>query len=74
MDTKSHYLAHFKSFHLNHMTDKHFSGNGQKPTTPGGEEEVVAVGSVAVGGRYDNLIGMFDPKNKEVHVLVSVLA
>nr|XP_023013924.1 histidine--tRNA ligase, cytoplasmic [Leptinotarsa decemlineata] len=26
----------------------------------------VSVGSVAGGGRYDNLVGMFDPKNKQV--------
>ncbi|XP_014207541.1 histidine--tRNA ligase, cytoplasmic isoform X2 [Copidosoma floridanum] len=26
----------------------------------------VEVGSVAAGGRYDNLVGMFDPKNKPV--------
>ncbi|KAJ8981150.1 hypothetical protein NQ317_013815 [Molorchus minor] len=25
-----------------------------------------SVGSIAGGGRYDNLVGMFDPKNKEV--------
>ena len=28
--------------------------------------EVPAVGSVAAGGRYDNLVGMFDSKNKAV--------
>ena len=28
--------------------------------------EVPAVGSVAAGGRYDNLVGMFDVKNKAV--------
>lgn len=26
----------------------------------------ISVGSVAGGGRYDNLVGMFDPKNKQV--------
>ena len=51
---------------MNHITAIPFSGYTQKPTTPGGEEEVVAVGSVAGGGRYDNLVGMFDPKNKKV--------
>ena len=28
--------------------------------------EPVQVGSVAGGGRYDKLVGMFDPKNKNV--------
>lgn len=26
----------------------------------------ISVGSVAGGGRYDNLVGMFDPKHKQV--------
>lgn len=30
------------------------------------EEESVSVGSVAGGGRYDNLVGMFDAKGKKV--------
>ncbi|XP_055544297.1 histidine--tRNA ligase isoform X2 [Wyeomyia smithii] len=30
------------------------------------EEEEVSVGSVAGGGRYDNLVGMFNPKRKQV--------
>jgi len=30
-----------------------------------GKEEI-SVGSVAGGGRYDNLVGMFDPKHKQV--------
>lgn len=29
-------------------------------------EECVAVGSVAGGGRYDGLVGMFDPKARKV--------
>ena len=28
--------------------------------------EAIHVGSVAAGGRYDKLVGMFDPKNKDV--------
>jgi len=32
----------------------------------GGDEEQVGVGSIAAGGRYDNLVGMFDPKHKKV--------
>uniref|UniRef100_A0A1B0DR88 histidine--tRNA ligase n=1 Tax=Phlebotomus papatasi TaxID=29031 RepID=A0A1B0DR88_PHLPP len=32
----------------------------------GGEVEPVTLGSVAGGGRYDNLVGMFDPKGKQV--------
>ncbi|XP_019869010.2 histidine--tRNA ligase, cytoplasmic isoform X2 [Aethina tumida] len=31
-----------------------------------GKGEDISVGSVAGGGRYDNLVGMFDPKNKQV--------
>lgn len=29
-------------------------------------EEAVSVGSVAGGGRYDGLVGMFDPKGRKV--------
>lgn len=29
-------------------------------------EESVGIGSVAGGGRYDGLVGMFDPKNRKV--------
>lgn len=29
-------------------------------------EESVSVGSVAGGGRYDGLVGMFDPKGRKV--------
>ncbi|XP_035919439.1 histidine--tRNA ligase, cytoplasmic isoform X1 [Anopheles stephensi] len=32
----------------------------------GAEEEEITVGSVAGGGRYDNLVGMFNPKRKQV--------
>lgn len=35
-------------------------------TESSGSNEVVHVGSVAGGGRYDNLVGMFDPKHKQV--------
>ncbi|XP_055590584.1 histidine--tRNA ligase, cytoplasmic isoform X2 [Uranotaenia lowii] len=35
-------------------------------TTNGGDKEEVSVGSVAGGGRYDNLVGMFNPKRKQV--------
>ncbi|XP_058444126.1 histidine--tRNA ligase isoform X2 [Malaya genurostris] len=43
-----------------------------EPVTPGGaatrhsKDEEVSVGSVAGGGRYDNLVGMFNPKRKQV--------
>ncbi|XP_071402824.1 histidine--tRNA ligase isoform X1 [Centroberyx affinis] len=33
---------------------------------PGAAEESVSVGSVAGGGRYDGLVGMFDPKGRKV--------
>lgn len=33
---------------------------------PGSTEESVSVGSVAGGGRYDGLVGMFDPKGRKV--------
>lgn len=48
---------------------------GQEPVTTvpaqsnkrqDGEEEGGAVGSVAGGGRYDNLVGMFNPKKRTV--------
>lgn len=32
----------------------------------GFSDETGSVGSVAAGGRYDNLVGMFDPKGKQV--------
>ncbi|GAB0096303.1 Histidine--tRNA ligase [Sergentomyia squamirostris] len=35
-------------------------------STNGGEMEPVTLGSVAGGGRYDNLVGMFDPRGKQV--------
>ncbi|KPJ05478.1 Histidyl-tRNA synthetase, cytoplasmic [Papilio xuthus] len=35
-----------------------------EPIKVGNEE--LAVGSIAGGGRYDNLVGMFDSKNKQV--------
>ncbi|XP_061092753.1 histidine--tRNA ligase isoform X3 [Conger conger] len=38
---------------------------GPSPVTPQGEE-AVSVGSVAGGGRYDGLVGMFDPKGRKV--------
>lgn len=36
----------------------------QTPTQAG--EEPLGVGSVAAGGRYDGLVGMFDPKGRKV--------
>lgn len=36
----------------------------QTPTQPG--EEPLGVGSVAAGGRYDGLVGMFDPRGRKV--------
>ncbi|XP_078601090.1 histidine--tRNA ligase, cytoplasmic-like isoform X2 [Branchiostoma floridae x Branchiostoma japonicum] len=39
----------------------------EKAQTDGGDKnEPVGVGSVAGGGRYDGLVGMFDPKGKKV--------
>ena len=32
------------------------------------EDEVIEVGSVAEGGRYDGLVGMFDPKGRRVSI------
>ncbi|KAM3612073.1 uncharacterized protein V6R79_002283 [Siganus canaliculatus] len=39
------------------------SGEAQSDSAP---EENVSVGSVAAGGRYDGLVGMFDPKGRKV--------
>lgn len=39
-----------------------------KGTQVNGEE--IGVGSVAGGGRYDGLVGMFDPKGKRMHMCV----
>lgn len=36
------------------------------PTPAQAEEEPLNVGSVAAGGRYDGLVGMFDPKGHKV--------
>ena len=41
------------------------TGFAHQPSA-GSEEESVSVGSVAGGGRYDGLVGMFDPKGKKV--------
>ena len=40
------------------------TGHTNKPTSAGGEP--TGVGSVAGGGRYDNLVGMFDSKGRNV--------
>uniref|UniRef100_A0A6M2DST5 histidine--tRNA ligase n=1 Tax=Xenopsylla cheopis TaxID=163159 RepID=A0A6M2DST5_XENCH len=40
-------------------------GDQVVPTPTAGDEQA-GVGSVAGGGRYDNLVGMFDSKNKQV--------
>ena len=34
--------------------------------------EPVGVGSVAGGGRYDNLVGMFDPRKRKVRVMLVI--
>lgn len=44
-------------------------GYAHKPESAGADDDdtsVGSVGSVAGGGRYDGLVGMFDPKNKKV--------
>lgn len=46
-----------ESLHLNKTFG--FSAN------PNAKDDI-SVGSVAGGGRYDNLVGMFDPKHKQV--------
>ena len=43
-----------------------YSGFTYNPTAGKGEEESVSVGSVAGGGRYDGLVGMFDAKGRKV--------
>ena len=40
-----------------------YVGHTNEQTASG---EATGVGSVAGGGRYDDLVGMFDPKNKKV--------
>lgn len=40
--------------------------NGKPAKSAKAAEEEVSVGSVAGGGRYDNLVGMFNPKRKQV--------
>lgn len=42
------------------LTNNHVN----EPGTP--TEEGTSVGSIAGGGRYDNLVGMFDPKGKSI--------
>ena len=53
-------LAYHKFFGLNI-----FPGPSTKPSTDGGDESV-SVGSIAGGGRYDDLVGMFDAKGRRV--------
>ena len=46
---------------------KYIPGYAHNPSaSKGKEEESVSVGSVAGGGRYDGLVGMFDAKGKKV--------
>lgn len=54
-----HMQHYYCKCHCNTSLTLHFcfSGDGSSD---------VAVGSVAGGGRYDNLVGMFDPKNRPV--------
>ncbi|XP_033971617.1 histidine--tRNA ligase isoform X1 [Trematomus bernacchii] len=42
------------------------AGIAAEAQTGSGAEESVSVGSVAGGGRYDGLVGMFDPKGRKV--------
>ena len=42
------------------------SASSKKKKKGDAEEESGSVGSVAGGGRYDNLVGMFDPKKRTV--------
>ena len=47
---------------MNNLTSEtHLSGENKDE-----KGELVQVGSVAAGGRYDYLVGMFDPKKKNV--------
>lgn len=41
-------------------------GEKVAPQAASNKEEPVGVGSVAGGGRYDDLVGMFDAKKKKV--------
>ena len=43
-----------------------YSHSAQPQQGASDSEEHVGVGSVAGGGRYDGLVGMFDPDNKKV--------
>lgn len=43
-----------------------FSGFAHNPKAGADGDESVSVGSVAGGGRYDGLVGMFDSKGKKV--------
>jgi hypothetical protein len=42
-----------------------------EPIKIGNEDQTV--GSIAGGGRYDNLVGMFDSKNKQVIIFIVTL-
>ena len=43
------------------------AAGSRKPS--GKHEEGPAVGSVSGGGRYDGLVGMFDPKGRKVRII-----
>ena len=54
--------------HANTNTHTHTTRTHTLCACAGGlhKDEVIEVGSVAAGGRYDGLVGMFDPKGKNV--------
>ncbi|GFY58040.1 histidine--tRNA ligase, cytoplasmic [Trichonephila inaurata madagascariensis] len=53
---------------LDYYTGIIFEGvlKGQPVDVVDENNEPISIGSIAGGGRYDNLVGMFDPKNKTV--------
>ena len=56
------FLFYYKKYYnKNNLTSFHKLGENKDE-----KGELVQVGSVAAGGRYDYLVGMFDPKKKNV--------
>ncbi|KTG39157.1 hypothetical protein cypCar_00000428, partial [Cyprinus carpio] len=60
----------FSYLELFQVTDKTIPALVSTPAEQNGADEAgISVGSVAGGGRYDGLVGMFDPKGRKVSAL-----
>lgn len=47
-----------------------FSGDSPPGASSSKDTPLISVGSVSGGGRYDGLVGMFDPKGRKVNIIL----